>query len=69
MLERVERGDVVDFLVSLPTINGLDSRSVARHLATIRHFFRFALTEGYVKQDPAMNIESPKTRARVCRSF
>ena len=60
-LECVERGDVVDFLASLYH-RGLDSRSVARHLATIRHFFRFALTEGYVKQDPAMNIESPKTR-------
>jgi integrase/recombinase XerD len=60
-LEAAERGDVVDFLASLYH-RGLDSRSVARHLATIRHFFRFALTEGYVKEDPAMNIESPKTR-------
>ena len=40
----------------------LDSRSVARHLVTIRHFFRFALTEGYITDDPAANIESPKFR-------
>ena len=60
-LERVERGDVVDFLGALYR-RGLDSRSVARHLATIRHFFRFAMLEGYAKQDPAMNIESPKMR-------
>ena len=35
---------------------------MARHLATIRHFFRFALTEGLIDDDPAANIESPKFR-------
>jgi integrase/recombinase XerD len=57
----VARGDVVDFLGSLYR-RGLDSRSVARHLVTIRHFFRFALLEGYVVDDPAATIESPKFR-------
>jgi integrase/recombinase XerD len=57
----VTRGDVVDFLGSLYR-RGLDSRSVARHLVTIRHFFRFALLEGYVVEDPAATIESPKFR-------
>ncbi len=57
----VRRGDVVDFLGTLYR-NGLDSRSVARHLVTIRHFFRFALVEGYVQEDPAATIESPRFR-------
>jgi integrase/recombinase XerD len=57
----VRRGDVVDFLGTLYR-NGLDSRSVARHLVTIRHFFRFALIEGYVQEDPAATIESPRFR-------
>jgi len=57
----VTRSDVVDFLGSLYR-RGLDSRSVARHLVTIRHFFRFALMEGYVEDDPAVTIESPKFR-------
>jgi integrase/recombinase XerD len=57
----VRRADVVDFLSSLYK-TGLDSRSVARHLVTIRHFFRFALVEGYVEDDPAATIESPKFR-------
>jgi integrase/recombinase XerD len=52
---------VVDFLGSLYRRN-LDSRSVARHLVTIRHFFRFSLTEGVIDDDPAANIESPKFR-------
>jgi integrase/recombinase XerD len=57
----VRRGDVVDFLGTLYR-KGLDSRSVARHLVTIRHFFRFALMEGYVQEDPAATIESPRFR-------
>ena len=57
----VRREDVVDFLASLYRRN-LDSRSVARHLVTIRHFFRFSLTEGFIQDDPAADIESPKFR-------
>jgi integrase/recombinase XerD len=57
----VRREHVVDFLGSLYRRN-LDSRSVARHLVTIRHFFRFSLTEGVIDDDPAANIESPKFR-------
>jgi len=57
----VRRGDIVDFLASLYR-RGLDSRSVARHLVTVRNFFRFALTEGYIDDDPAATIETPKFR-------
>jgi integrase/recombinase XerD len=59
--DSVRRDDIVDFLGTLYR-RRLDSRSVARHLVTIRHFFRFALTEGLVTEDPAANIESPKFR-------
>lgn len=57
----VRREHVVDFLRSLYR-SKLDSRSVARHLVTIRHFFRFSLAEGIVSDDPAATIESPKFR-------
>jgi integrase/recombinase XerD len=60
-LKDVERGDIVDFLASLYK-RGLDSRSVARHLVTLRNLFRFALLEGYIADDPAATIESPKFR-------
>jgi integrase/recombinase XerD len=59
--KQVQRSDIVDFLGSLYR-KGLDSRSVARHLVTIRNFFRFALIEGYIDDDPAATIESPKFR-------
>jgi integrase/recombinase XerD len=53
------RSDIVDFLSSLYS-RGLDSRSVARHLVTIRNFYRFCLGDGLITDDPAANIESPK---------
>lgn len=58
---QIERRHVVDFLRTL-YLRKLDSRSVARHLVTIRHFFRFAFTEGFINEDPAINIQAPKFR-------
>lgn len=60
----IERSHVVEFLASLYR-KGLDSRSVARHLVTIRHFFRFALMEEYIQEDPATTIQSPKFRQNL----
>lgn len=60
-LQQFRRDDVVDFLTTLYR-RKLDSRSVARHLVTMRNFFRFALVEGLIKEDPTLNIESPKFR-------
>jgi len=57
----ITRSDVIDFLASLYD-RQLDSRTVARHLASIRNFFRFALIEGYIAEDPAATIESPRFR-------
>ena len=59
--ENIRRSDVVDFLCMLYHAR-LDSRSVARFLATLRNFFRFAMMEGYIREDPAANIDSPKFR-------
>jgi len=58
---QIQRSHVVDFLRSL-YLKKLDSRSVARHLVTLRHFFRFCFAEGLIKEDPAANIQSPKFR-------
>ena len=60
----VRRDDVVDFLGDLYR-RKLDSRSVARHLVSLRNFFRFALTEGLIRCDPTENVESPKFRNRL----
>lgn len=57
----VTRADLVDFLATLYR-QKLDSRSVARHLVTLRNFFRFAQRQEMITVDPAVNLESPKIR-------
>lgn len=58
-LLQASRSDVVDFLSSLYS-RGLDSRSVARQLVTLRNFYRYCLRDDLITEDPAANIESPK---------
>ena len=60
-LEAVKRDDLVDFLSSLYR-QKLESRTVARHLVTLRNFFRFAQVKEMIKEDPSINLESPKIR-------
>ena len=60
-LETLSRDHIVDFLGDLYR-HGLDSRTVARHLVSLRNLFRFALTEDALAVDPTLNLESPKTR-------
>ncbi len=40
--------------------SGLEARSIARHLATFRNFYRFLLTEGRLESDPTEHIRTPK---------
>src|SRR5215470_8286303 len=61
VLETVSRDDLVDFLASLYR-EKLESRTVARHLVTLRNFFRFAQIQELITADPSINLESPKIR-------
>jgi integrase/recombinase XerD len=60
-LEAVKRDDLVDFLSQLYQ-NRLESRTVARHLVTLRNFFRFAQVTEKISEDPSITLESPKVR-------
>ena len=61
VLEAVSRDDLVDFLAGLYR-EKLESRTVARHLVTLRNFFRFAQIQELIIADPSINLESPKIR-------
>jgi integrase/recombinase XerD len=60
-LEAVSRDDLVDFLAALYR-QKLESKTVARHLVTLRNFFRFAQIQDLIAADPSVNLESPKIR-------
>ncbi|HEY6129574.1 MAG TPA: site-specific tyrosine recombinase XerD [Candidatus Acidoferrum sp.] len=60
-LAAVKRDDVVDFLATLYR-QKLESKTVARHLVTLRSFFRHAQVQELISEDPTANLESPKIR-------
>jgi integrase/recombinase XerD len=60
-LTTVSRDDLVDFLAGMYR-DKLESRTVARHLVTLRNFFRFGQIQELITADPSLNLESPKIR-------
>lgn len=60
-LEKITRNELVDFLASLYR-QQLESKTVARHLVSLRNFFRYAQVQDLIVEDPAANLESPKIR-------
>jgi len=50
---------VLSYLNSLYR-SGLGSRSIARHLATLRNFYSFLLREGKIGCDPTEHVRTPK---------
>jgi integrase/recombinase XerD len=60
-LAKISRDNLVDFLAGLYH-QKLESKTVARHIVTLRNFFRYAHIQEAISEDPAMNLESPKIR-------
>src|SRR6478609_8437416 len=58
-LPQARREDVRGFLGQL-FANGVKDRSVARKLSTLRHFYKYLLLDRIIKQDPTLEIDSPK---------
>jgi len=60
-LEAITQDHLVDFLAGLYR-QKLESKTVARHLVTLRNFFRYAQVQELVAEDPTAHLESPKIR-------
>ncbi len=58
-LRDARRQDVRDFLNQLLS-NGVDSRSVARKLSALRHFYKYLLLDRHISADPTLNIDTPR---------
>jgi integrase/recombinase XerD len=56
----LERDDIKDFIKHLHEA-GLEARSIGRTLVTVRNLYKFLLLDGYLKRDPSVNIETPKS--------
>lgn len=65
-LNAVSRMNIVQFLGHLKS-QGKSSKTVARHVASIRSFHQFLLREKATEQDPTVHIETPKTERTLPR--
>ena len=67
-LKSLEEVDAV-FLSAYLTVrrnnDKIDSRTAAKAVSALRSFFRFAMDEGLVKDNPAFLLESPRRRMRL----
>ena len=60
-LKAVQQDHLVDFLAGLYR-QKLESKTVARHLVSLRNFFRYAQVQEFITDDPTAHLESPKIR-------
>lgn len=58
-LQDVQRLQIVQFLGQLKE-QGKSSKTIARHIASIRAFHQFLLREKVVDQDPSVHIDTPR---------
>lgn len=59
-LVSIERDDLTRFLQHLRN-SGLEPRSIARVLVTVRGLYKFLVLDNILKRDPSANLESPKS--------
>lgn len=65
-VERYASGDVIRYLVHRQTADtGIDQRTIAKILSSLRAFFHYLVLEGYREENPASDIEMPRMAQRV----
>lgn len=60
-----DEGDLISYAQSLRGVHGLNEASACRHLATMRHFYKWLTVTGRLMSDPAVHVERPKPRRRL----
>jgi integrase/recombinase XerD len=67
-LFRVKPEQLSHYLLHLRR-QGLGSRSVARHLSSLRGYYRFLARDGLTRRDPTEHLESPRQERRLPRTL
>jgi tyrosine recombinase XerC len=65
-IEKVEYLTLRKYLAHLKEKNS-GSKTVARHLSSLRSFFKFLIREGYLKTNPILSVSSPKQEKHLPR--
>ena len=58
-------GDLIRYLVARQTAEGVDQRTIAKIVSSLRAFFHYLVLEGYRSSNPATEIEMPRMAQRV----
>lgn len=58
-IRHVKMGDVVKYINHLNEMK-LSTASIARHISCLKNFHRYLLKTGEIKNDPTLNIDTPK---------
>src|SRR5687768_13340067 len=56
----IERDDLKMFIQHLHK-TGLEPRSIARALVTVRSLYKYLVLDGHLKRDPSANLDTPKS--------
>jgi integrase/recombinase XerC len=64
ILARIDRSLVRSFVAAMHT-NGLGRRTVVRRMSALRSFFRHAMRQGLLTEDPMEHIERPKVERKI----
>jgi integrase/recombinase XerC len=67
-LSKIDTLTVRSYLASLHRAR-LSNRSLARHLSTLRSFFRWACREGHLEKNPARGLPSPRIPRTLPRAL
>lgn len=63
-ISSIERADIMAYLIFMQS-TGLSPATISRHLAALKAFYRFLLSEGIILKNPAAVLESPKLTRRL----
>lgn len=65
-MEQAGKDSIMSYLFHLNLL-GRSPATISRQLAAIKSYYRFAVNEGIVSQDPSQELESPKPAQRLPR--
>jgi integrase/recombinase XerD len=65
LLEKTDAAFLTEYLAMRKNKDNIKSRSTAKAISALKSFYRFALDEKFVKENPAELLESPKRKMNI----
>ena len=59
-IDKVQNEEIREYIIYLSK-EKLDTKTIARRISALRRFFQFLFTENIISDNPALNIDLPKT--------